>query len=248
MEKSKEFYLYIFLDQRKPGIWTYKNLTFNHQPFYIGVGCGYRMTAHFTPFNLKQNSLKNNIIKKIKKEIDELPLHSRIFERLTQEEAFILEKDIIKYFGKIKNKSGILSNITDGGDGNYGLVHSEEYLNGLRKPIYQYSLSGDFIKKFDTLKETGNMASIRRASRSNGTAGGFQWRYDYIEKLDPVKVKELKKRYTFVMSKNGKVIKEFNSKKEIEEYLNRTVSFGNLSMACTGGLKSYLGYTWSKYK
>lgn len=250
----KEFYVYVFLDQRKPGIWTYgSDLSFGYQPFYVGVGKKYRMTAHFTPFNQKKVDIKNNIIKKIKAETGELPIHYRIAEKLTQEEALKLEVAMIAHFGRIREKTGILANLTEGGEGNYGLVHTEEYLDTVRKPVYQYDSEGNFVRKYKSNREACILndlphSATYQAIKLGCLSGGFQWRSEFVEKLDPIIAGVPKKRYTFAMSKNGELIKEFGSKTEIENYLGRAISFGNLSSCCSGKLKTYLGYNWSKHK
>ena len=51
-----------------------------------------------------------------------------------------------------------------------------------RKPVKQYDLSMNFIKRFDSLedaqKELGVCkANICRAIKKNATAGGFKWTY-----------------------------------------------------------------------
>ena len=33
------FYVYAYLDPRKPGVFQYKDFRFDYEPFYIGKGC-----------------------------------------------------------------------------------------------------------------------------------------------------------------------------------------------------------------
>ena len=47
-------------------------------------------------------------------------------EDLTWEEAIEKEKEFVKLYGRIDNKTGILVNMTDGGEGTLGVIHSEE--------------------------------------------------------------------------------------------------------------------------
>lgn len=101
-----------------------------NKPFYIGISSHdnslakilstkyQRPYTHFTQKSLKttKNIIKNNIIKKILKE--KLKPDIRIlYENLTLEQAFEKEKYLIKKYGKIIDNSGILANISDGGEG-----------------------------------------------------------------------------------------------------------------------------------
>lgn len=100
------------------------------KPFYIGISSHdnkfvksfswkyYRPFTHFTQKSLKQdkNLIKKAIIKKIL-DLGLSPLVKIVSENLTLEEAFDLEKSLIRKYGKISDGSGILSNISDGGEG-----------------------------------------------------------------------------------------------------------------------------------
>lgn len=103
-------YVYIFLDPRKEGIWYYKDNVFFNQPFYVGEGKGKRFNAHFSSKNRSKNSLKNNIINKIYEE-DLLPIIKILYTNLTKSKSLEIESDIIKTFGRVYSKDGILSNI-----------------------------------------------------------------------------------------------------------------------------------------
>ena len=47
---EKKYYVYALLDSRKPGYWCYQienhEIEFEYEPFYIGKGCGSRLTTH----------------------------------------------------------------------------------------------------------------------------------------------------------------------------------------------------------
>jgi len=61
-----------------------------------------------------------------------------------------------------------------------------------RKPIYQYTLEGVFLKKWDSLSIAGkelkiNISNISMAANhQRANAGGFRWDYVYYEKLQPM--------------------------------------------------------------
>lgn len=244
-----DYYVYVMLDQREKGLWEFNDVKFYHKPFYIGIGIDYRITAHFTPFNLSKKSIKNNIIKSISNSLDELPIFYKIFENLSVDNANCIEVNLIKHFGKIKDKSGILSNLTDGGDGTSGYNHTEEYKETLRKKVYQYNIDGVFIKKWNSLKEVIDFYKIsgghgiRKSIKDGIHCKGCLWSYEYKDKLIPHLKKQFKYKYTIVKD-NFKMT--FNNKQEIDNFFNRKTSPGNISSCCNNKLQNYLGYKWIK--
>lgn len=248
----ENFYVYVFLDQRYSGNWNYHDIEFKFKPFYVGIGVKYRMTAHFTPYNLNKKSIKNNIVKSILNELNEYPIYYKIFNNLSKEEAINIEIDMIKYFGKIKNNSGILSNLTDGGEGIRNYNHSVTYVNSLKKKIYQYDLNGEFIKEWESLK------SVMNEFKCNGGGGfrlsintgchckGYLWSYDKKETL-PKHIGLKKSRHQYKIFQKEELVMTFNEKSEIYDFFKTTnISFGNISSCCNGTIKTYLGYVWKK--
>lgn len=246
------FYVYVMLDQRKIGRWNYKNIEFEYQPFYVGVGSKYRMTAHFTPYNLQKNSLKNNIIKSIYKDLNEYPVYYKIYTGITREMACEIEVDVIKHFGKIINGNGILSNVVDGGEGANGLIHSDEYKNSLKKRIFQYSLDGEFIKEWDCLKRaveyfgTNGGSGFRDSINKGNQCKGYLWSYEKVDKLP--KHVGFKYLHNYYMITKDDFTKVFKTKEEIDEFFGKKVYHGNISSCCNGKLKTYLGYKWLRIK
>lgn len=56
-----------------------------------------------------------------------------VLTNLTEEQAFTNEKDFIAWYGRKDNNTGILRNLTDGGEGASGHVITEETKNKMRK-------------------------------------------------------------------------------------------------------------------
>lgn len=83
--------------------------------FYIGVG-----TVNRAYTKSQRNNIWKNIISKTDYKIE------IIVSNLSWKDACELEILLISEYGKIKSKTGTLSNITDGGEGFYGGKHSKE--------------------------------------------------------------------------------------------------------------------------
>lgn len=63
--EDKRFYVYIYLDPRKPNKYEYiinDNLcVLDYEPFYVGKGCGKRLKMHITEHSLKTSTNKYKI-------------------------------------------------------------------------------------------------------------------------------------------------------------------------------------------
>ena len=90
--------------------YTYAYLREDRTPYYIGKGKGNRI--YYTYKRIKPPKDKSRII--------------FLKQNLTEEEAFKHEIYMIAVFGRKDLGTGILQNLTDGGEGVSGLSHSEE--------------------------------------------------------------------------------------------------------------------------
>jgi len=122
------YYVYIYLDPRKPGKYKYDEYKFDYEPFYVGKGKGRRFKDidynRSDYFKRKINKIKNSGLKltflKLKKNLNE-------------EESFIQESKLIKLIGRKDLNKGTLVNFTDGGGGISGYIKTEEQLKKQRK-------------------------------------------------------------------------------------------------------------------
>jgi hypothetical protein len=98
------------------GVYEHIRLDKN-QPFYYGI-----FKKEYRPFEkTRRNNLWDKIVAKTDYKIN------IIKEGLTWEEACQMERDLIKQYGRIDKGTGILANLTDGGDGTVGLIRTEEH-------------------------------------------------------------------------------------------------------------------------
>ena len=115
--EDRRFYVYIYLDPRKPGNYKYDGYEFDYEPIYVGKGKDNRYKAHLSSSNNDNNKIKINKIKKIIRETGKEPIINIFSKMLTEKEAYDLEIKIIKTIGRIDLKTGILTNCSDGGEG-----------------------------------------------------------------------------------------------------------------------------------
>ena len=117
----KKYYIYILLDESKPGDYKFDDLSFKFEPFYVGKGTGNRIIN--TLYDKK--TFKSNKIKSIRNKGFNI-LSEKVYENLENIESLNLEKDIIKLIGRRDLGLGTLVNQTDGGDGRLYSPHSDE--------------------------------------------------------------------------------------------------------------------------
>jgi len=91
--------------------YVYAYLREDGTPYYIGKGRGRRA------YNQSDRAI---LPPKDKTRIKIL------LDNLTEEQAFVNEIDYIKWYGRKNNDTGILRNLTNGGEGPSGMIHSEE--------------------------------------------------------------------------------------------------------------------------
>lgn len=118
----EEFYVYIYLDPRKPGHYKYGEFEFDYEPFYVGKGKNNRFLDHLDEnFKNTANKFKFYIINSIKKQ-GLTPVIIKVKDNLTDISACEIEKELIKIIGRKKFESGPLTNISDGGNGGYNIA------------------------------------------------------------------------------------------------------------------------------
>ena len=95
-----------------------------NEPFYIGIGSD--KTYKRANSNYGRNKIWNDIVAKTEYEVDIL------LDNIEWEYACQKEKEFIALYGKKNNNTGILANLTDGGDGVLGLQHSNKSKEKMR--------------------------------------------------------------------------------------------------------------------
>jgi len=93
------------------------------EPYYIGKGCNNRAYIRHGRISVPKDISKIIFIE----------------TNLTEAAAFILEQSTIKHYGRVNNSTGVLHNLTDGGEGVSGLIMTEDARENMRrsKDIYR---------------------------------------------------------------------------------------------------------------
>ena len=116
------FYVYLYLDPRKPGTYVYGEHQFDYEPFYVGKGSNSRAYDHLKP-GKSTNPILRNKVNKIKRVFSK-PIIIIYKEMLLENVAFDLERALVKTIGRKDLKLGPLLNLTDAGEGNVGWIPS----------------------------------------------------------------------------------------------------------------------------
>jgi hypothetical protein len=122
-----------------------------------------------------------------------------------------------------------------------------------KKIVLQYSLEGNFIKEWDSIKEIENKLKILGVSGvcrgKCEQSGGFIWRYKtekYPLRIDPyVKKENTRKKSIYQYSKDGIFIKEWNSLYEASHHTK--VGSSDISRCCNNKKKTAGEFIW-KFK
>lgn len=242
----QNFYVYLLLDPT------------TSQPFYVGKGTGRRMYEHYRIRSRLTNPLLKN--KLIKLADDGLkPIYERVLINAAEDQCFSLERELIAKYGKKVDGSGILCNLTDGGEGNTASHTTEqrqkrsERMKGHRgtlpildRPVSQYTTDGTLISTYPSAKVASETVSGANRSyitqcckKKRVSAGGFLWSYEG----DPPKpyIKQ-SQRGVHQLSTDGTLIQIFASLTAAE--CTTGVTKHNISQCCRGKSKTAGGYIW----
>lgn len=194
--------------------------------------------------------------------------HEVLLQNLSEEEARAKEIELIAFY---KSNYRRWSNPTYG----YNATDGGEGLSGWGKPVVQYDLQGNLIKKWYSINEAAEATNIACSNISHNCrgfsqrAGEFMWRYcDFDEipatsivnyyqltktsnPLEEIKQKEERQKKAVAekiiiqYSLYGEKIREWSSIKEASQALN--ITDAGICYALRGVKNSAGGYVW-KYK
>lgn len=140
-------------------------------PFYIGKGMGKRARTHTCPSSLALISYKNSKIKEILSR-NKTPIISYYLLDVSEETAFTCERALIAKYGRKDIGLGVLCNLTDGGDGSSGAVHSKESVAAMveKKRGVKHT---DQHKLKNALAQSGKVQSVESNNKRSATLAGM---------------------------------------------------------------------------
>ena len=139
---------YVYIHRRKD----------NKTVFYVGIS---RQEKYFR-VNTKtgRNPIWNNIVNKYGFTGEVL------FSDLSKEDACLIEKALIKSYGRINTNSGVLANLTAGGDGSVDCPKSIETKNKMSKARVGKPLSEEIKNKMSETRKGKKASDITKAKLS----------------------------------------------------------------------------------
>lgn len=249
--ENKKFYVYVLMDSSIKMEWEYNGKKYYYKPFYIGMGSGYRINYHGNKKDLEsvRNDFKKNYILKMMKYGFKI-IREKLIEKLSSKEACEKEIQLIKKFGRVSVKSGILTNLSTGGEKyTYGAD------NPISKTVYQYSKEGIFINQHECIADikidgyktvnTGISSCTIRNSKNFpnkiSTSYGFIWLAEYKgESIKEILNKNDNRIYRY--SENFELLNIYESGKDAEKD-----GFSDSSIYhCIANKKLYKNSYWSK--
>ena len=109
-----------------------------NKPFYIGIGR--KIDRAYNIYG--RNKIWKGLIKRINYKVEIL------YENISWDEACKIEIELIKKYGRLDNKTGILVNMTDGGEGCTGSIISNKKRNISSKTLSKINkLKGKYTKE-----------------------------------------------------------------------------------------------------
>ena len=175
------------------------------QPIYIGIGSD---ASYIRAASIKyRNKHWVNVYNKhgMRMEI--------LVDELTRDQACEKEKEFIKLYGRLNNKTGILVNMTDGGEGAFGTVFTQEQRDAISKRIkgIKHPPRSDAFREMISFVNTGRTASKETRKKLSIAAKGRTHTEETKNKLSIVltgkkRTEEMNKRMS--IAKSGEVFSQ----------------------------------------
>jgi hypothetical protein len=194
-------------------------------PFYVGKGCNYRAKTHLYNSKNKLDTHKQRKINKIR-QMGYEPTISYWKTGLSNEEAVELEIELISRLGRSNNKTGILTNLTNGGEGTSGWMPDQKWLDrhnelmqtGILKPPSEAAIKNSAIKR------KGVPLTESHKQKLSAKMIGREFSSETRRKISEAKSNpSLETREKMSKAQSGKVISQDTKKKMSETRTDKTI-------------------------
>ena len=208
-----------------------------NQPFYIGVGLSNdNYFRAYQKSKTKRSSYWHNI-SKYGYDVEIL------FDGLSKDQAIEKEKEFIKLYGRADNNTGILCNLTDGGEyppimiGENNPMKRKECREKLSASINGKKFSNSHKHKLSRVKiDSKTIPPSRKGCKMSDKA---------ITKMVESRLKNGVRRKTiYQYDLNLNLVNIWKYSKDIKSK-NVSYSMGNISACCRGERKCAYGFIWS---
>jgi hypothetical protein len=240
------FYVYLYVDPRTT------------KPFYVGKGSGDRDKYHIWNVSTHPNYDLRLTIQQLAS-VGQRPIIDRVFETTDEKAAFLEEKRLIDYHGRLDLGTGILCNRTPGGEG-FGNTGTK-WTNTQRIKIKQkyverspgvatvrHTLDGKEDKHYCNSRElredgysTTQMMAIRRCCKGERySVNGHRWRYanQSLQQASTLM------KSVVQMTKQGKLVTTYLSVAQASKLTG--INQGDIASVARGNtqMKSAGGFIW----
>lgn len=219
IKKEGKFYVYVYLDPKKPGRYVYGDYRFLHEPIYVGKGTGkraYDFRKHNHCFSLKNRfSL-----------IGSDPLILFIKKQLSDQESIIWEILLIATIGRENLGRGPLHNLTVGGDGASGRHNTEETKKKMSEAAKHRPPVSEETKRKISKTKTGGKLSKEHIEKIANSNRGKKRTEEYKQRMSVIRTGEKRSEETkrkIGDSKRGKTLTKEHVRKIVEANIGKTM-------------------------
>lgn len=177
VKDDTRFYVYLYLDPER-----------NAEPIYVGKGCGRRYKHHLT--RTDKHPLTHRLRKMLSNNVEPI---IEVFDGFTEEEALVIESQIIAEIGRKNLGSGSLLNLTDGGERNGNKIVSEETRQKqsaahMGQTSWNKGKSGSYThseeaKLAKSQRMLGREVSVETGQKISASKKGYKHTEEAIEKM-----------------------------------------------------------------